>query len=508
MIKNNIRKNIFANYLGQIYVILTSTLITPFYLQYMGPEGYGLIGFFVLVQIWLNLLDVGLSPTLSRQVAFARGQPNGFNDFQKLLKSFESIFFILSISLVIAVYFFSPWISEQWIQSETLDTGVISYCIVIMGLIIGLRWFITLYKSGLNGFEDQVWLNKITIVITTLRYIGALLYLALMSADIQDFFKYQLLISILELVILTYRFYFILHQSTTQTYLLAFDWQVLKNILPFSISIAYTTILWTFLMQMDKLILSGLLSLKNFGYFSIVTLIASGIIALSTPIFLAIVPRMTKLASENKFDEVVAMYRTMTQVITWIVLSFSIIISIFSQEIIYILSGDADAALWGKETLLWFTLGYCAYVLGTYQYYLQNVLGNLNLYLKGLTISAFIYIPFMYYATTKYEAIGAAISWFIFSIVWFSVFTTIVHKKLLSGFHLKWVLYDLLPLIIPALFIGYFIYANIEIHMNHSRIALLVQISGIGFLFLSVLSLGVKSIREKLKYYYIKYKEE
>ena len=92
--KNNdntisIKLNAITNYIGQFYALGVAVIITPFYLQYLGAEAYGVVGFFIVMQNWLNLLDMGLSTTLVRQVAYARGKVNGFSKFHHLLRSFE-----------------------------------------------------------------------------------------------------------------------------------------------------------------------------------------------------------------------------------------------------------------------------------------------------------------------------------------------------------------------------------------------------------------------------------
>lgn len=57
-------RNTSLNYLGQAYALLIGILILPFYLRHLGAEAYGLIGFFAVLQAWLQLLDAGMSPAL------------------------------------------------------------------------------------------------------------------------------------------------------------------------------------------------------------------------------------------------------------------------------------------------------------------------------------------------------------------------------------------------------------------------------------------------------------
>jgi O-antigen/teichoic acid export membrane protein len=203
----SVKRNSIANYIGQSYTILIGIVITPLYLQYLGAEAYGLVGFFALMQAWMGLLDMGLSPTLGRQVAYARGQENGFEFFKRLLKSFELIFLGLAALIVLGVFVTSDWIAQSWIKAESLDLATIVYCIVLMGIMIGLRWFAGLYRSGINGLEDQVWLNIANFVLISLKFIGALILLAFITQDVRHFFEYQLVIGLIEVAIFASRFY-------------------------------------------------------------------------------------------------------------------------------------------------------------------------------------------------------------------------------------------------------------------------------------------------------------
>lgn len=42
----SIKRNAIANYIGQIYLTLSGILVVPLYIQHLGMEAYGLVGFF------------------------------------------------------------------------------------------------------------------------------------------------------------------------------------------------------------------------------------------------------------------------------------------------------------------------------------------------------------------------------------------------------------------------------------------------------------------------------
>jgi O-antigen/teichoic acid export membrane protein len=494
----SIKKNLYANYAGQIYVISIGIIITPFYLQYLGAEAYGLVGFFALMHAWLGLLDLGLSPTLGRQVACARGQENGFYFFKRLLKSFEIIFFILAITIISVISLYSEWLANNWINAEELANYDVMYCIVLMGVMIGIRWFSSLYRSGINGMEDQVWLNVINVIIISLKFIGALALLEFISNDIRNFFEYQLLIAFVELLVLASRFYHTIPSTKGKNHLILFDWSAVKSVAPFSLSIAYATGLWVLVSQSDKLILSGFLSLSEFGYFSLVALLAGGITMLSGPVALAIIPRMTMLLSEGKHVEMLKIYREASQLVTLIVFSVAIIIGLYAEPLIFAWTGDTSAAEWGAEVLIWFSVGNAFLAIGAFQYYLQSAYGNLRLHVYGSTVTAAIQLPLLYIAVNNYGAFGAGIAWSSFHLLGFLLWTPVVHRKILPGFHLKWLLKDILPILVVITITAFVLRYLYPLGQEENRLLSMFKMIGIGLMLLCFSLVSLPVVYERL----------
>ena len=88
----NLKINVFVSYISQIYLIVISIIILPFYIQYMGAEAYGLVGFFAMLQGFFNLLDFGLTPTISRQTAQYNAGVVTSIKFRQLYRSLSLIF--------------------------------------------------------------------------------------------------------------------------------------------------------------------------------------------------------------------------------------------------------------------------------------------------------------------------------------------------------------------------------------------------------------------------------
>src|SRR5207237_10571252 len=83
------KSNLFFNFVGRIIIALAGMLFVPVYLHYLGVEVYGVIGFFVGLQTILSLLDFGISPTLTREIARLSAFPDKMQEMRDLSRTLE-----------------------------------------------------------------------------------------------------------------------------------------------------------------------------------------------------------------------------------------------------------------------------------------------------------------------------------------------------------------------------------------------------------------------------------
>lgn len=460
--------------------------MTPYYIKHLGSESYGLVAFFTMLTTWMNLLDLGISPTLGREVASASGLQNGMSDFRKLLRSFEMIFLIISFTVSISFFLFRDFISTEWIKAVDLPHDVLVQSVMIIGVLISLRWFSSLYKSLLTGLEEHFLLNLVNIFFSTLKFIGALFIIKFISSEISVFFIFQLILGVFEFVCLIFLSYRMLPSMEPRLPLFSFYVSNVKNVLPFALGIAYTSMIWMFVSQVDKLILSGVLSLIEFGYFNLVVVISSTITALASPINQTILPRMVYLSSLNKFDDMIGLYKNATQLVTLISMSLSVTIALFSKQIVYAWTENIQAAMWCEDVLFYYAIGSGVLAVLSFQYYLQVAVGKLDLHIKGGTLSLFIDVPILVVVAFNFGAETLGLVWFILRLLWFLLWTPLVHSRFTPGVHFNWLLFDVLIIIIPMFIIGmilkfFFIldgFDRFEIFLSLVFIGLIVFFSG------------------------------
>lgn len=478
--KISLKKNTIANYIGQFYSMLIGIFMLPFYLKYLGAEEYGLVGLFTMLTSILMILDMGFSQALLRETAKLKDKTNGLLDIKITLRSVESMISVLSIFIFITIFFSSVWITSNWLQIEYLSYQKVEDCIKIIGFLIAIRWYVSLYNGLIIGFEQQIWLNIYKIFIATLRFAGGLMLILYVTDDIFHYFIYQTIIAVLEFVILHYKVY----SNFQKTKFIKPSMLAIKKIAPFALGLAYLSAIWMIFTQLDKFLLSHYIPLEKYGYFVLVVTVSGAIMQFSTPLSQSILPRMTSLLSNNKEKEMLDLYRKSTQFISIIVFSVVGIVALYSYELLYSWTGNIEASSWASPILFWYALGNGILSITAFQYYLQYAHGNLKYHIKFNTYFSLLSLPLIFYAVSNYGAIGSGKAWFIIQLIGFIIWPAFVHYKFAKGLHRDWVLKDILPSLAMTVFYLFFL-NQIDINFEtYNRIKIFSILVGLGIILL------------------------
>jgi O-antigen/teichoic acid export membrane protein len=200
-----------------------------------------------------------------------------------------------------------------------------------MGLVMVLQWPISFYSGGLLGLQRQVLLNGITVTVATLRGFGAVFILWLVSPTIQAFFIWQLVMSALN----TFLVVTFLWRSLPPTGERArFEGKLLQEIWRFAAGMSGISLMALILMQLDKVILSKLLTLEMFGYYTLAGSVATILTRFFGPLFIARYPRFTQLVSQGDEEGLKQLYHRGCQLVSVLVLPVAVVMAVFSKEIL------------------------------------------------------------------------------------------------------------------------------------------------------------------------------
>lgn len=477
----SLKKNILASYAAQIYVTLVGILILPLYLKYMGAEAYGLVGFFTMLQAWFNLLDMGLTPTVARETARFRGGATDALSFLRLLRVLQLIFFAVALLGGGAMFVFSGLIADGWLKVQTLPLAQVKISLQLIAVGVALRWMSGLYRGCISGFEQMVWLGGFNAFVATLRFVGVLPILIWVDHSPEVFFTYQLLVAVVELAGLAAKAYSLFPAFSGQhlSWSPATLFTPIKPVLKFSLTIAFTSSVWVLVTQTDKLVLSGILPLAEYGYFTLAVLAASGIMIISGPISSAIMPRMTILHAEGRHEELIRIYRSSTQLVSIIAGSAAITLASCSEQLLFAWTGDLQLAEKAAPIFRLYAIGNGFLAISAFPYYLQYAKGILRFHLIGNAVLAVVLVPSIIFAATFYGSTGAGYVWLVMNGLFLLTWVAYVHHRLEPGLHWKWMRDDVVKVLMPSIAI-----ALLSITFNTEHQTRLVN-------FLHVIALGV-----------------
>lgn len=491
----SLKRNILASYGSQIYVTLIGIVMVPLYVGYMGAEAYGLVGFFGMLQAWFQLLDMGLTPTMARETARYRGGAVNAMHLRRLLRALEAIFVGVAIIGSLAMIAGAKSIALNWLNVQQLHPEEVEQAIMLMAVIIALRWTCGLYRGAINGYEKLVWLSTFNIVVSTARFVLVIPLFHLVGTSPVVFFTYQLGIAILELAVLVGQTYSLL-PKTEQAIGWKWDWTPLQGVLKFSLSIAFTSSVWVMVTQTDKLVLSKLLPLAEYAYFTLAVLVASGVMIISGPISGALLPRLSRMAAENDDKGLVELYCNATQMIAAIAIPTSLVLACFAEQVLLAWTGDVALARNATPVLELYALGNGILAMGAFPYYLQYAKGDLRLHLIGNMLFLVLLIPLLVWATLNYGVVGAGYAWLSANAIYFVFWVPRVHLRFFKGLHVRWVVHDVgLPAVFSAISV---LLASSFLTWPATRIGISLQLALVGLISLGAGVFGIREVRSFL----------
>ena len=479
-----IKKNMAANFAGSIWQALMSFIFIPLYIKFTGIESWGLIGIFLTLQAMSSILDLGMSNTLNREMARLSALKDREQEMRNLVRTLEMLYWSIAAFVGITIVSLSPVIAHHWIKASQLSPKTIEQAFLLMGLAIALQMPVGFYSGGLMGLQRQVLLNAINIVTNTLRGIGAVLLLWLVSPTIQAYFLWQIVVSIINILFVAM---FLKRRLSFGGNTAVFQKQLLKGVWRFAAGMSGIAILGVILTQMDKVILSRMLPLETFGYYTLASTVAMSLGYLISSVFYSVYPMFTQSASVDDQDGLKRLYHKSCQFMSVAILPVAIVTALFSYEIILLWTRNPVTA---EKTHLLVSILICGTAINglmNLPYALQLAFGWTKLSFFKSIIAVILLVPLIIYMTMRYGAVGAASVWLVLNMGMFLFEIPIMHRRLLRKEKWRWYLQDVcLPLAVCIFVAGT---GRIFVSGPMSEFALLLNLT-----IVSALTLGITAL--------------
>lgn len=445
----SIGHNLAATTVSRVVLTAVALLVLPVYLHLLGQEAYGLVTLFLVLQVWFQLLDFGLTPTLTREVARRRADANAAPDLRRLLQALERLFIVAATLAGFVLLALAGPVAEHWLNPEHLLPVTVVDSLRLMALCIALRLLGDLYRGAISGFEQLVWLAGSTGVFGVLRLVGVIPFLWWAGPNPVHFFGFQLACNLVETVVVRSRAW----RAMPAAVGVECRWSLepIRKLIGFALTMSLASALWVITSQTDKLVLSGLLSLSAFGAYGLAVTAAGGVLILAAALADTLTPRLIALQAGDARAELLALYRTATQWAGMVAWSAAGLLAFHAEHVLWAWTGDADLARSSAGVLSLYALGNAALAIAAYPYYLQLARGQLRLHLFGTGLMLVLLLPSVVWATARHGAVGAAAVWLVVNALYLLIWTPIAHARFAPGLHRRWLLSDVVPVATFAL---------------------------------------------------------
>ena len=429
--------NLLAGLANSVVSALVGLAVVPLYLKYLGIEAYGLIGFFATTQAMLQILDMGLAPTMNREVA--RHSASGdLKEAGRLLHTLAIVYWSMAGIIALFIVALAPLIAGHWLQSKQLSPQTISHSVMLMGLVVACRWPIGLYQGALMGAQRLTVASGVSITMVTLGSLGAVAVLAFLSPTIEAFFIWQAGVGIVYAATLRWAAWRVIGRLKG----IRFDVDALKSIWRFSAGMGGVAIMGTIVMQLDKVLLSKMLSLEDFGRYTLASVVASSLYLIISPAFNVIYPHLSALVVAGDTEKLIAFYRSGTRLLSSTLFPAVIAFAISSEYLVSLWTGDKVLATSVAPIIQLLISGTALNGVMHFPYALQLASGMTRIPLTISIVLLIVQVPMIVYLTQLHGAIGGGLAWLLFNSLYVLFGTWLMHRVLLKGIALAWLIHD------------------------------------------------------------------
>jgi O-antigen/teichoic acid export membrane protein len=336
------------------------------------------------------------------------------------------------------------------LQNETISAETVRLVISIMGVNLAVQFLIRFYAGGLLGLERQVLVNVLGVIAATLRSVGAILVLWLISPTAPAFFIWHGLIAILHLFLVVF---WLWHSLPSAPRRAIFNFNILRSVARFAAGMTAISVIAAILTQADKIILSGMLSLEAFGYYALAWLVAHSLYRVSGPVYLAVYPRFCKLVELKDTGGIQNLYHFACQLISVLILPAAIFLAFFSREILDLWVRDANIVDNTYVLVSLLAVGKGLHALMVLPYALQLAHGWTRLTMYSGIVALILFVPGIVVLTNLYAGIGAAVAWVVLQLGYVLIVIHLMHRHLLPGEKYRWYTEDVGAPLVAALLV-------------------------------------------------------
>jgi O-antigen/teichoic acid export membrane protein len=490
----SIKLSLLTNFISQFWGALIGFLFIPVYIKILGIESYGIIGFFATLQAWFVLLDLGLTPALSREMSRFLGGVYTPQAIRNLLRSLEILCIAIALMILSSIYFSSSYFGYQWFKPGNLEAQTIHHSLIIIAALVALRYIEGFYRAALIGLQLQVWCNLWNIFLAALRNIGVIGVLLWVSPTLEAYFLWHTLVSVVAVALYIYKLNTSLPVAPERA---QFSLPAVKGIWKFAGGMVAINFIAMMLTQLDKLLLSKLLDLNIYGYYILAATLAGICYMVVGPITSGFFPYMVEKSTRKEELALTRYYHQGSQLVATLTTPVALVLLFFAKPAIFMWSGNLELAQNSAPILSVLVIGCYLNSLMWMPYQFQLANGVTKIILFGNLLATLIFVPGIYFLLPLFGVIGIAWFWALINLGFVCIIVPVMHRTFLKGEMWKWYFQDtFLPLLASLLVIS--IAYLLQPAAIENRILWFVYLAGAGLLAIVASTASANLLRKYL----------
>lgn len=490
--------NTIANLVARCWTMLASLLVVPLYIKLLGTEPYSLLTYFTTIQTILNLLGAGLSKTIRKEFASGLDDYQTYDDKYKILKSVEVLYAIVGVLIVIICFTASDFIANNWMNVEYMDRAVVSKAIGCMGFMAAFQLVANVYYGCFLGLERQIEGNIYMVSWATLKYIGGIASISLISKDVLVLLYWYIFMDFVYALVTRIRLIHFIKGKAKVTWSVK-DFGCIKRVIMYTMNIMLISLGYVLCTQTDKVCISKYVSLSAGGAYNSTYQLATLTIFIPTAIGNALFSRFSNNDYHGNTEDSLELLKKSNAISTSICASIAAYIGFFNYELLLIWTKSQVYADCMKFAGVFLVIGVACYSIQEVEYEYMLSKG----YTKINRIQTLLYIPYSLIITPlmiKYfGVIGGATSILVMFGLSTVVYTAAFCKKFLSE---NYILFTIREFVLPisiAIVSAYFVrnYLCTDYHNVYRNIAIAVIFGALTLALLLIVSKYANKIKIK-----------
>jgi O-antigen/teichoic acid export membrane protein len=438
-----VKRNVIYNILGGSWAILLNLLAARVIIRQLGPEAYGLASFGTTLQVLFALFDLGVSITVTREVATDTSESH--RQSHRLVQTAVSIYWMVAGCIGLVLVIAAPWIVRHWFTFKTLDLDTATTAFRGLSLATAFNWPMAAYVSTLTGMQRLGAVNRVRVISVT-SYLGGGIILLYLTPDLTVYMAWNALTSLFALALYAMTTYRILPGLPKRPLIF---WPVLRHVWQFASQMYLISLLALLFTQTDRFLIGKVLLASQLGFYNIAMTIVTGLGTVQIFISSALMPAMA--ADFGRGDRVMlhTHYYKLTQTLVYLT-TLPVFASIFYGRDLLALWTTAETAQGAYRALGLLAFGLLVNTAVSASYNLSVATGHASYPLRVNLVAVLPYVAILFVLVTNFGIEGAALTWLLLNLYYLVTLMPLVQKRIMVESVWTWLSTGFLPYLAAA----------------------------------------------------------